>query len=375
MTSMTAGKLLAALRRAAADVHTRWEACTVRAEVRQALVQPFLQRVLGVDVFDPFALVPDSTGSTAKTSLKHPDARVEYAVRRGGAPVLLVAVFARRDRDGRNEALDRLSKCLEQSQARLGAITDGRTWEWIGDLREAGLGVSAWARTVLEPGTLRLPAAQALAPMHQAGWDQKRVLEQAALAIYTARARSALMELLTDPSEELVKMIAGMVHAGQRTPRVLDLVGAGLRAAIASLDATTPPSGTMPPALPQPRPKRSDRTLALECDEPGSTAPTDTRNQADVMRWALDRLASRPGADEAFGKSRPMTRDLADLPPTVRANPSRYWSGNGWYTSIIRPAARKAALINELARALDAPIKARVVHVDTSAGGGSARAA
>ena len=62
--------------------------------------------------------------------------------------------------------------------------------------------------------------------MHQADWDQKRVLEQAALAIYTARARSALMELLTDPSDELVKMIAGMVHTGQRTPRVLDLVGA-----------------------------------------------------------------------------------------------------------------------------------------------------
>ena len=372
---MTAGKLLAALRRAAADVHTRWEACTVRAEVRQALVQPFLQRVLGVDVFDPFALVPDSTGSTTTANLKHPDARVEYAVRRRGAPVLLVAVFARSDRDGRNEALDRLSKCLERSQARLGAITDGRTWEWIGDLREAGLGVSAWARTVLEPGTLRLSAAQALAPMHQADWDQKRVLEQAALAIYTARARSALMELLTDPSDELVKMIAGMVHTGQRTPRVLDLVGAGLRAAIASMEGKTPHPGTMPPAIPQPRPKRSGQTLALECDEPGSTAPTDRRNQADVMRWALDRLASRPGADEAFGKSQPMTRDLADLPATVRANPGRYWSGNGWYTSIIRPAARKAALINELARALDAPIKARVVHVDTPAAGGSARAA
>ena len=372
---MTAGKLLAALRRAAADVHTRWEACTVRAEVRQALVQPFLQRVLGVDVFDPFALVPDSTGSTTTANLKHPDARVEYAVRRGGTPVLLVAVFARGDRDGRNEALERLSKCLEQSQARLGAITDGRTWEWIAGLCEAGLGVSVWARTVLEPRTLRLSAAQALAPMHEANWDQNRVLEQAALAIYTARARSALMELLTDPSDELVKMIAGMVHTGQRTPRVLDLVGAGLRAAIASMDARTPPPGPMPPAVPQPRPKRPGHTLALECDEPGCPAPTGTRNQADLMRWALDRLASRPGADDAFGRSPPMTRDLADLPATVRANPSRYWSGNGWYTSIVRPAARKAALINELARSLDAPIKARVVGAGTHARKASARAA
>ena len=90
---------------------------------------PFLA-ALGYDVFDPFVVRMDSTGSNTDTDLKHPDARVEYSIRRNGVPAILIACHAVDDETAVASAKLRVEQCLAQSPALLGTATDGRTWHW-----------------------------------------------------------------------------------------------------------------------------------------------------------------------------------------------------------------------------------------------------
>ena len=327
----------------------RAEQCATRAAVAQGLVAPFIHRTLGYDIFDPTAVMPDSSGATSDTDLKHPAARVEFAVRRGGVPRLLVAVHGPDEAAG--DARRRLEQCLEQSAATLGAVTDGRRWQWIAE--NAGAGTVTYRET--DMAAVEKADHELFALLGNAGWDPDAVGARAMQRHYEDAIAWRLGRELSAPSDEFVMLLAGLVHQGRRTKQVVECVrnaaSEGLARAVRAAAGLSDPE----PATAVPR--RIGRRMRIVCEEPEWEAPAET-SQSGLMRAALDYLAAAPGAAEVFGTTLGIARRLDDLSETVRSDPTRYWCTATWYTSTIRRAEQKARLINRLAGRLGVPMRA-----------------
>ena len=332
----------------------RAEQCATRASVVQGLVAPFIHRTLGYDIFDPAAVMPESTGATTDTGLKHPDARVEFAIRRAGIPRLLIAVHA--PEEDAAEARRRLDQCLEQSVATLGAVTDGRRWRWIAE--NAGAGAVVYRET--DMAAVDDADRELFALLSNAGWDPDALGAQAMQRHYEDAIAWRLGQELVTPSDEFVTLLAGLVHEGRRTKHVVDCVRRaaeqGLRRAVRTA------AGLGEPETPTAPRRRLGKHMRIECDAPGWEPPAGT-SQTGLMRAALDYLVAMPGAPAAFAATRGIAARLEDLSDTVRTDPTRYWTREGWYASTIRRAEQKARLINALAGRLDLPMKALLEEV------------
>ena len=327
----------------------RAEQCTSRAAVVQGLVAPFIHRTLGYDIFDPAAVMPESTGVMSDTGLKHPGARVEFAVRRAGVPRLLVAVHA--PEENADKARRRLEQCLEQSAATLGVVTDGRRWRWIAE--NAGAGSVVYRET--DMAAVDDADRELFALLSSGGWDPEAVGARAMQRHYEDAIAWRLGQELQTPSDEFVTLLAGLVHEGRRTKHVVGCVRRaaheGLRRAVRAAAGL---AGPEPPAAPR---RRLGKRMRIACDAPGWEPPAGN-SQTGLMRAALDYLVALPEAASAFAAAGGVAARLEDLSETVRADPTRYWTGDGWYASTIRRAEQKARLINALAARLNVPMKA-----------------
>ena len=332
----------------------RAEQCTTRAAVVQGLVAPFVHRTLGYDIFDPAAVMPESTGATSDTGLKHPDARVEFAVRRAGVPRLLIAVHA--PGEDAAEARRRLDQCLEQSAATLGAVTDGRRWRWIAE--NAGAGAVVYRET--DMAAVDDADRELFALLSSAGWDPDAVGARAMQRHYEDAIAWRLGLELATPSDEFVTLLAGLVHEGRRTKHVVDCVrraaAEGLRRAVRTAAGLGDPEPRTAPR------RRLGKHMRIECEAPEWQAPAG-KSQSGLMRAALDYLAAMPEAANAFAATRGIVARADELSGAVRADPTRYWTRDGWYASTIRRAEQKARLINALATRLGVPMKAVLEQV------------
>ena len=209
------------------DVLRRYEQCESQAAIAQSLVAPLIHNTLGYDIFDPVTVTPDSSGAVGNASLKHPDARVEFAVRRHAIPRLLIAVY--HDEENRTTATERLQKCLDQSPARIGAVTDGRCWDWHTRLDDQT--VVRYHRTDIT--RITEPDRALFRAMSNDNWDTDWVLKDGIRKRYEDAIASRMVGELEEPGPEFLHLLAGMVHIGRKNATVLNAVRnaakAGLR--------------------------------------------------------------------------------------------------------------------------------------------------
>ena len=164
------------------------------------------------------------------------------------------------------------------------------------------------------------------------------------------------LELAT-PSDEFVTLLAGLVHEGRRTKHVVDCVrraaAEGLRRAVRTAAGLGDPEPRTAPR------RRLGKHMRIECERPRQ-APPGRASRPDARRARL------PGGDAEAAKLR-ATRGIVaradELSGAVRADPTRYWTRDGWYASTIRRAEQKARLINALATRLGVPMKAVLEQV------------
>ena len=340
--------------------------CEDQATVRQSLVQPFILHTLGYDVFDPLTTMPDTTGATYDANLLHPDARVDYAIRRNGLPALLIAVHGPSPKYGDRIdqiAQTRLAQCLSQSTAELGAITDGRRWTWYAKLPNTG--TVAFHRTdLVQPTAEDIGIIEAIT---RTGWNKKTLLDYAQGVMYEARIQASLLQELREPGIEFARWMSSLIHQGPKSPKLLELIHQRLPSAIEkvlrTLQETEAESGqsTGPagggwddtPARPATQPM-----LTIECAEENWIEPEAGISQAGLLRHVLDYLAQHPDAERIFETVPRLSRDFMSLSEVTRSNPQRYWTKDGWYTTTVRRLHQKITLINEIARKLGLSLKA-----------------
>lgn len=184
---------------------------------KTAIIMPFIGRVLGYDVFNPTEVVPEYV---ADLGLKKGE-KIDFAILRDGAVQMLIEA----KKIGEPLNLDhagQLIRYFHTSNARIGVLTNGRSWNFYTDLDRPN--------RMDEKPFLQLDLANVdpyvlpeLKKLTKDAFDLDSVLLAAEELKYVSALKRALGEQFMDPSDDFVRLLATRVYEGSYTQRVREL--------------------------------------------------------------------------------------------------------------------------------------------------------
>lgn len=211
---------MAGIEEALADVarRTREYGSTLATEeaTKNAIVMPFISQVLGYDVFNPAEVVPEFI---ADVGLKKGE-KIDYAIMRDGRVNILVEV----KKVGAELSLDHASQLVRYfhvSEARIGVLTNGRTWHFFTDLDRPNVMDERpfLVLDLLDIDPISLPH---LRKMSKASFDLDSVIASAEELKYVSAIKREIAKELTEPGEDFVRLFAKRIYRGNLHARALE---------------------------------------------------------------------------------------------------------------------------------------------------------
>ncbi|GAB3502736.1 type I restriction endonuclease [Amycolatopsis cihanbeyliensis] len=176
---------------------------------KNALVMPFIGKVLGYDVFNPAEVVPEFTADVGTKKGE----KIDYALVHEGHVQILIET-KKITEPLRLEHASQLFRYFSVTNARIAVLTNGQTWEFYTDLDEPNkmdskpflvLDLAAIDRTLLPP----------LAKLTRDSFDIDSVLSTAGELKYIGTIKRILAAEFKDPSDEWVRFLAARVYDGK----------------------------------------------------------------------------------------------------------------------------------------------------------------
>lgn len=257
---------------------------------KTALVMPFISQVLGYDVFNPAEVVPEFI---ADVGLKRGE-KIDYAIMRNGQVNILIEA----KKVGEPLSLahaSQLVRYFHTSDARIGALTNGRTWYFYTDLDRPNV-MDERPFLVLDLMDIDPAALPHLHKMAKDSFDLDSVIASAEELKYVSAIKRELAKELTDPGDDFVRLFAKRVHKGNISAKALeqytdlttkaakqyvsDRVNDRLKTALAD-QTPAPQSAAALTSLSQPQPETLSEELVSE--EDASTVVT-TEDETEGFR-------------------------------------------------------------------------------------------
>ena len=181
---------------------------------KTGMVMPFINHVLGYNVFDPTEVVPEFTADVGKKKGE----KVDYAIVRDGKPVILFEC-KRYGADLDKEEVSQLYRYFNTTAARFGVLTDGVVYRFFSDLEKPNL---MDIKPFLEFNMLDIDESlvQELKKFTKSYFDVNAILTTANELKYTREIKRILGEQLSNPSEEFVRFFASQLYSGKMTKAV-----------------------------------------------------------------------------------------------------------------------------------------------------------
>ena len=176
-----------------------------------ALIAPFIQ-ALGYDIFNPTEVKPEFSADLP--GIKQGE-RVDYAVLENGHPKILVEAKPYSS-DLKTAEMGQLSRYFQATNARIGILTNGQTFLFYSDLDKPNL-MDERPFAEIDLFDLKSAPLEQIKQMSKAMFDIDTLLSTAERLKYLRGVKEQLKAELTDPSEWLVKEMAGRVHSARRT--------------------------------------------------------------------------------------------------------------------------------------------------------------
>jgi hypothetical protein len=175
---------------------------------KNALVMPFL-RALGYDVFNPGEVVPEFTCDVAMKKGE----KVDYAICEAGKVKMLVECKpANSELSVKNAG--QLYRYFSVTDARLAVLTNGVVYQFFSDI-DAPNRMDDKPFFTCQLDSLRKQDIRTLGRFTKEAFDVERIVEEAvSLKMQTLVAKEVEREF-ADPSEELVRAIAGRIQPGR----------------------------------------------------------------------------------------------------------------------------------------------------------------
>ena len=183
---------------------------------KNAMIMPFIQ-ILGYNVFDPLEVTPELV---ADIGLKKGE-KVDYAILRDGKPIMLFECKRCGAPLNVNHA-GQLFRYFHVTEARFGVLTDGINYQFFTDLEQPN---RMDQKPFFEFNILDFKDRDVdeLKKFAKAVFDLDTILATANELKYTRVIQNRIAELMTEPSEDFVRMLSAELLGNKRfTAQVKD---------------------------------------------------------------------------------------------------------------------------------------------------------
>lgn len=178
---------------------------------KNALVMPFL-RALGYDVFNPGEVVPEFTCDVATKKGE----KVDYAICGGGKVTMLVECKPANSELSIKNA-GQLFRYFSVTEARVAVLTNGVVYKFFSDL-DAPNKMDEKPFFTCQLDALKKQDIRTLTRFTKQAFDIDRIVEEAASLKMQSLVYKELQREFAEPSEELIRLIAGKISPGRLTP-------------------------------------------------------------------------------------------------------------------------------------------------------------
>lgn len=189
---------------------------TIQTEeaTKNALVMPFIQSVLGYDVFDPHEVVPEFTCDVGTKKGE----KIDYAILKNDEVQILIECKKLGETLNVNHA-SQLFRYFHVTTARISILTNGRHYKFFTDLDAVN---KIDEKPFLELDLLDLDehVIPELAKLTKTAFDLESIINSAEELKYISQIKKQLANEFTLPSEALVKLICARVYDGIVTQKV-----------------------------------------------------------------------------------------------------------------------------------------------------------
>ncbi|MBF0630898.1 MAG: type I restriction enzyme HsdR N-terminal domain-containing protein [Magnetococcales bacterium] len=198
---------------------------------KQAFVVPFIS-ALGFDVHDPRELIPEYTADVGTRKGE----KVDYAIMRGGQPIMLIECKIPGIPLDDKANLDQLIRYFGVTKARIAVLTNGILYRFFTDLDAPNLMDQKpfLAFSLLE---MRDDVLVELLRFCKDRFDINQIVSAAAGLKYTDAIKSFLTEQSRSPSDRFVQFLAMHVCNEKPSARVVQHIRDATKRALASLSS------------------------------------------------------------------------------------------------------------------------------------------
>jgi len=203
------------IRELAARLEKRIGRIDTEEATKNALVMPFINTVLGYNVFDPTEVVPEFT---TDVGIKKGE-KVDYAIMRDDKPIILFECKPYGS-DLSKEQASQLYRYFSVTKARFGVLTDGIVYRFYSDLERPNLMDD---KPFLEFNMLDFDETlvEELKKFSKSSFDLEEILMTAGELKYTREIKRILGEQWSNPSDDFVRFFAPQVYSGRMTKTVM----------------------------------------------------------------------------------------------------------------------------------------------------------
>lgn len=187
---------------------------TTEEATKNAFVMPFLNRVLGYDVFDPTEVIPEFT---ADTGIKKGE-KVDYAILKDGQVQILVECKKYSEKLSAKHS-GQLFRYFSVTNARIGILTNGAQYEFYTDL-DAPNKMDEKPFLTLDLEDIDEHVVPEVLKLTKTSFDVESVVDAAGELKYLSQIKKLLAEQFGAPEEDFVKFFASRIYDGVLTARV-----------------------------------------------------------------------------------------------------------------------------------------------------------
>ena len=204
------------LREMSGRIKQRIDNVKTEEATKNALVMPFINHVLGYNVFDPAEVVPEFIADVGTKKGE----KVDYAIFQDGDPIMLFECKHYGVDLGKVPA-SQLYRYFSVTKSRFGVLTDGVIYRFYSDIDEQN---KMDARPFLEINMLDVEAIDVdeLKRFTKTSFDVEQILSTAKDLKYTREILRLLTTEWTDPSEAFVRHFAAQIYDGVKTKAVIE---------------------------------------------------------------------------------------------------------------------------------------------------------
>ena len=302
-----------------------------------ALINPFIREVLGYDTTDLTEVVPEYT---ADVGVKKGE-KVDYAILRDGAPLILIEAKKAGTHLHEEEPNQLYRYFTTTPSAQFGIYTDGIRYLFYSDLEKDNI-MDRRPFLILDLLDSDSAPVEEVAKFVKSEFNPEAIRASANELKYTRAIKSELQQEVTNPSEELVKLLMGRVYPGLKTKAKLEQFTAMTRRAARQL-IRDELRGTLNTALAQGDPTAAEPDPS---ETPAADA-TEARNHhyrgrtQRVLRRKGD-LARLSGAAESLRDFKRACAVLLDITSASRSAGSGSTRSRSTLASLMRTRKRRA---------------------------------